>query len=68
MACNYCETPIYIKTILYASSMLAPTTRIEAMRQELEELTGETYIPVPKRYCPLCGAKMDGKEEGVSNG
>ena len=29
MACNFCNKPIYIKTVQYTAPMLAPLTRAE---------------------------------------
>ena len=62
--CNFCKAPIYIKSIQYTMPLLAPTTRAEELRQELENLTGEVYLQIPKNYCPNCGAKMDGDGNG----
>lgn len=65
MGCNYCNVPIYIKTTKMAKSLLAPATEAEALRQKLEDITGEVYVSVYKRYCPFCGrpAKGGGGDE-----
>lgn len=63
--CKYCEVPIYIKTIQCTAPMLAPLTRAEESRQELMNITGEVYLRLPHRYCPICGAKMDGEADGT---
>ena len=57
--CNYCQTPIYIKTIQYCKSLLAPLTPEQELRDKLLDMTGEVYVNIPKKYCPFCGAKMD---------
>ena len=57
MACNYCDAKVYFKTIQHTAPLLAPLTRAEELRQELYNLTGEVYLPLPTRYCPMCGEK-----------
>lgn len=56
--CNYCQTPIYIKTIQYCKSLLAPLTPEQELRDKLLDMTGEVYVNIPKKYCPYCGAAM----------
>ena len=46
-------------------SFSAPLTREGELRQKLEDLTGECYISVPNKYCPICGEQI--KNEGVVN-
>lgn len=58
MACNYCRAHLYIKTIQYQAHILAPLTRAEELRQELEDLTGERYMLLNNKYCPMCGSKI----------
>ena len=60
MGCNYCNVPIYIKTMQYAKPLLAPATEAEALRQRLQDMTGEVYVSVSKRYCPFCGKAVKG--------
>lgn len=62
MACNFCKVPIYIKTVQYAAPMLAPLTRAEALRQELENITGEVYFELQNGYCPMCGEKRSDEQ------
>ena len=38
MACNFCKSDLYIKTVQYAKPLLAPLTRVEELRQELLDL------------------------------
>lgn len=61
--CNYCKTPIYIKTIQYTAPLLAPATIEAELRQKLEDLTGEVYLHLPNKYCPMCGAKKEVTDE-----
>ena len=61
--CNYCNEPIYIKTVQYARSLLAPLTEEQALRDRLLELTGEVYMKVPKMFCPFCGERIGGDDE-----
>ena len=57
MACNFCNAPIYFKTVQYTAPLLAPVTRAEELRQELANITGEIYLPLQNLYCPMCGEK-----------
>lgn len=61
--CNYCNVPIYIKTVQYAAPVMAPLTEVQALRDELINKTGEVYLQIPKRFCPVCGEKIGGKDE-----
>lgn len=63
MGCNYCNVPIYIKAMQYAKPLLAPATEAEALRQRLQDITGEVYVMVTKKYCPFCGAELKGGAE-----
>lgn len=63
MACNYCNTPIYVKVTRYAAPLLAPLTRAEELRQELINLTGEEFLYLPNQYCPMCGEKLYDRDE-----
>lgn len=56
--CRYCKEPIYIKVTKHVKSMLAPLTVEGELRQRLEDLTGEQYSEVEKRFCPMCGAEV----------
>lgn len=55
MSCNFCNVPVYMKAVQYAKPLLAPATEVEALRQKLQDMTGEVYVKLPKRYCPMCG-------------
>lgn len=46
--CNYCQTPIYIKTIQYCKSLLAPLTPEQELRDKLLDMTGKVYVNIPK--------------------
>ena len=62
--CYFCGTPIYTKTITCMRSVLAPTTRAEELRQQLHDLTGEIYVPIESKYCPLCGKELKELQNG----
>jgi hypothetical protein len=67
MACNFCNNDIYIKTIMYTkSSILAPNTRAEELKQQLEDLTGEVYLQLPNKFCPMCGGRIPKERGGKS--
>lgn len=61
--CNYCNAPIYIKTVQYTKPLLAPLTEVQALRDRLTDLTGEVYLKIPKKFCPVCGEKIGGNDE-----
>lgn len=61
MACNYCNAEIYIKVIQYSMPLLAPTTKAEELRQQLQNLTGEFYVQLPSEFCPMCGERKQQK-------
>jgi hypothetical protein len=46
-----------MKTIQYTMPLLAPMTKAEELRQELQNITGEVFIPLLNEYCPMCGEK-----------
>lgn len=56
--CEYCNAKIYVKTQKIMKDVLAPLTHTEELRQELESITGEMYLELPKQYCPICGRKL----------
>ena len=62
--CDYCNVSVYVKTTQYLAPVLAPTTRTESLRQELLNLTGEVYLYVPKKFCPMCGRKLPQPPKG----
>ena len=58
MACNFCKSDLYIKTVQYTRPLLAPMTRAEELRQELLDLTGEVYLQIQNEYCAMCDEKI----------
>lgn len=58
MACNFCKSDLYIKTVQYTKPLFAPMTRAEQLRQELLDLTGEVYLKISNEYCAMCGEKI----------
>lgn len=58
-SCPFCNEPIYIKRVQYSEPLLAPLTETQALRDRLIELTGEVYIELEKRFCPVCGEELD---------
>lgn len=55
--CNYCQTPIYIKTIQYCKSLLAPLTPEQELRDKLLDMTGEVYVNIPKKVLSILRCK-----------
>ena len=66
--CNFCDATFYIKTVQCMRSLLAPTTQAEALRQQLEDLTGEIYVPVENYFCPVCGKRLKELQNGRDSG
>ena len=67
MSCSFCGVDLYVKTIKYSKSLLAPITKADELRQRLGDLTGEVYLKVGSyNYCPMCGEKIE--ERGNENG
>ena len=60
MACNFCDVPIYAKIKKFSKSLAAPVTPEGAIRQRLEDLTGETYAVIEHCFCPMCGQYISG--------
>lgn len=61
--CKYCNQEFYIKTTQFLAPMAAPLTIEQKLMDELVNLTGEVYLPIPIYFCPICGEKI----ENVSN-
>ncbi len=57
--CEYCNVEVYVKTQKLMKSILAPLTPTEELRQELENITGEMYLKLDNKYCPICGRKLN---------
>lgn len=62
-ACPFCGKPLYIKVKQYSKPILAPLTRAGALRDELIDITGENYVPVEAKYCPVCGRPLGRRAE-----
>ena len=63
MSCNFCDEPIYIKIIQGTRPLLAPATEAEALRQKIQEMTGERFVIIHNKFCPACGTKLKGGEK-----
>jgi hypothetical protein len=63
MACNFCKANLYIKTVQYTKPLLAPLTKADELRYQLQELTGEVYLQLPNEYCAMCGSKIHKEAE-----
>lgn len=58
MACNFCTVDLYVKTVQYSKPLLAPLTKADELRYQLQDLTGEVYLQLPNEYCAICGEKI----------
>lgn len=63
MACNFCKAELYVKTIQYTKPLLAPLTKVDELRYQLQDLTGEVYLQIPNEYCAMCGEKITRTKE-----
>lgn len=61
--CRYCDVPVYIKTVQYTAPVMAPLTEVQALRDKLLDKTGEVYLQIPKRFCPVCGREIGGDDK-----
>ena len=70
MACIFCDVPIYTKIKKFSKSLAAPITPEGAIRQQLEDLTGETYAEIDHCFCPICGQALywSGVNESILSG
>lgn len=64
--CDFCNVPIYLKTKQFARPLQAPVTREQELRDALLDLTGEVYLKLPHRFCPMCGEEL--KDDDLSDG
>lgn len=58
--CSFCDTEVYVKVKQYLMPVLSPLTHEQALRDELVNITGETYTVLHRRFCPVCGRKVKG--------
>ena len=61
--CSQCGTTLYIKTQQFTKPLLAPLTPAQELRDKLIDMTGEVYLTLPARYCPMCGNELTGGSE-----
>lgn len=57
--CSNCKIPIYIKIIQYTKGLFAPATPEQKLIQKVEDMIGESYFKIDKKYCLFCGKKID---------
>lgn len=53
--CSFCGTEVYVKVKQYLMPALAPMTYEQALSDELANITGEAYVVLNTRFCPMCG-------------
>lgn len=59
--CAFCDKDIYIQVERNLMPVLEPLTYEGVLRNELISRAGKAYVLLPKRYCPVCGTKIDGR-------
>ena len=62
--CECCNTPLYIKVQQIMRPALAPLTYADALMDEYTNITSTAFVPLQKRFCPMCGRKME-KDKNV---
>ena len=65
--CKFCGAKLYFKTTQYARPLLAPLTEVQALRDKLLDLTGEVYVEIDADFCPMCGRKLKGEDNGKAD-
>lgn len=54
-----CDIEIYIKTKQCARTLMKPLTIEAELRDKILDLTGEVYLSLPHKFCPICGKKLE---------
>lgn len=57
--CEYCNAPLYIKAQQFLRPATAPLTYADALMDGYTNITGTAFVPLQKRFCPICGRKME---------
>lgn len=52
--CEYCNAKIYVAKIKIIKDLMQLLTPGEALRQQLEDMTGIQYLEIKNNYCPMC--------------
>lgn len=52
--CEFCNAKIFVQVERFAKPVLAPLTPVEALHQEIVDLTGIDYIQIKAKWCPMC--------------
>ena len=50
-----CDMELYIRVQQFVRPTLMPLTATGALEDELANITGMVYVPLPARFCPMCG-------------
>ena len=61
--CDYCNSKLYIKVERIMSPVLAPLTYADALMDKYINTTGTEFVPLQKRFCPVCGRAIMSAEE-----
>lgn len=63
--CYYCHLPLYIKVQQLMRPVLAPLTPEDELLDEYANRTGMKFVQLEKRFCPVCGRKMEVHDENA---
>lgn len=61
--CGFCDVDIFIKVKVNTKPILAPLTHEQELIDELIDITGEKFVCLQKKFCPVCGREV-GKRNG----
>ena len=62
-----CNIEIYTKVKQYARPLTLPLTPDDALRDKLVDLTGESYLVLPHKFCPFCGKELGREDDDSGN-
>ena len=62
---KYCNVTLYIKVQQIAQPILAPLTPADVAWDTWVSKSGTNYVMLEHRFCPMCGAKLDGDQDAV---
>lgn len=56
--CPYCNILVFIKVERVSLPLLAPLTPEDALYQEWANKSGQDFVVLQNKYCPMCGKEV----------